>query len=275
MGTACGSPGAITIPSLLARADTEEPSIFRPEAMLRETRRQRHLPPGSVPAVCVLDPDGDIVRQLQRAGRAQPSASWACYHSTLWETADEDGPLGIVGGAVGAPYAVLVAEQLFASGCALLISITSAGQLESQWPPSGVVLIERALRGEGTSHAYLPPAPIVAAPAALITAVACAVRETAVPVTRGMSWTTDAPYRETATALAHAHAQGATVVEMEAAALYAFAAAHQRPVVCFAHVTNTMAVTEGDFDKGPADGVAQALTLVTATRRAWRHLGQS
>jgi len=39
------------------------------------------------------------------------------------------GELGIVGWAVGAPFAVLVAEQLFASGCRLLISVTSAGQI--------------------------------------------------------------------------------------------------------------------------------------------------
>jgi len=37
---------------------------------------------------------------------------------------------------------------------------------------------------------------------------------------------------------------------MEAAALYAFAEAKQKPVVCLAHVTNRMARTEGDFEKG-------------------------
>ena len=47
-------------------------------------------------------------------------------------------------------------------------------------------------------------------------------------------------------------------VEMEAAALYAFAAAARRSVVCFAHVTNSMAQTEGDFEKGEADGPGNA-----------------
>ena len=53
--------------------------------------------------------------------------------------------------AVGAPFAVLVAEQLFASGCRLLISVTSAGQIVSTAPPPYFVLIDRALRDEGTS----------------------------------------------------------------------------------------------------------------------------
>ena len=60
------------------------------------------------------------------------------------------------------------------------------------------------------------------------------------------------------------------LVEMEAVGLYAFAAARQRLVVCFAHVTNAMAVAEGDFEKGPADGVEQALIVLAAAIRGWQ-----
>ena len=54
---------------------------------------------------------------------------------------------------------------------------------------------------------------------------------------------------------------------MEAAALYAFAQARSKRVVCFAHVTNQMAVAEGDFEKGEADGAWDALTLIVAAAR--------
>jgi hypothetical protein len=56
---------------------------------------------------------------------------------------------------------------------------------------------------------------------------------------------------------------------MEAAALYALSAARGRPVVCFAHVTNTMAVAEGDFEKGPSDGAEHALRVVVAAANGW------
>jgi len=49
---------------------------------------------------------------------------------------------------------------------------------------------------------------------------------------------------------------------MEAAALYAFAAARGRSVLCFAHVTNRMGQIDGDFEKGAADDVEDALALV-------------
>ena len=57
---------------------------------------------------------------------------------------------------------------------------------------------------------------------------------------------------------------------MEAAALYAFARARGKPVLCFAHVTNQMAVVEGDFEKGEADGSAASLEVIATAARAWR-----
>lgn len=260
----------LTSTAFAERMDHDEPSIFLPKNMLRETRRQRSLPAGTAPDVCLLDPDGDIVRHLVRESRAKRSASWACYHTELWETNTERGRLGIVGCAVGAPFAVLVAEELFASGCELVVSMTSAGQIAPGLELPCTILIDRALRGEGTSHAYLPLALAVDADLDLIDAVETALDIAAVRTLRGTTWTTDAPFRETRTALATAAAAGALAVEMEAAALYALAAAHGRPIVCFAHVTNTMAVAEGDFEKGPNDGAEQALIVVDAAASGWR-----
>jgi uridine phosphorylase len=89
---------------------------------------------------------------------------------------------------------------------------------------------------------------------------------------RGETWTTDAPFRETRSALDAAAAAGLKAVEMEVAGLYAFAQARNKPVVCFALVTNQMAQVEGDFEKGPDDGAEHALALVAAAARGWRAL---
>jgi purine-nucleoside phosphorylase len=80
----------------------------------------------------------------------------------------------------------------------------------------------------------------------------------------GPSWTTDAPFRETADAIAAARAKGALAVEMESAALYAFARASGHKVLCLAHVTNTMAQAGDDFEKGEADGTVTALRVLAA-----------
>jgi uridine phosphorylase len=245
-------------------------SAFTPENLLREARRQKGLAETPVPDVCVLDPDGDMVRRLRWAGRAQQDSAWACYHTDLYRLSEGGLELGLVGCAVGAPFAVLVAEQLFASGCRLLISVTSAGRLAELRPPPYFVLIERALRDEGTSYHYQEPAEFSAADPKLLEAMDGAFAHIRVPVERGATWTTDAPFRETPAAIDAMTARGLLAVEMEAAALYAFAAARGKPVLCFAHVTNQMALIEGDFEKGEADGSVDALAVVRAAAEAWR-----
>ena len=83
-------------------------------------------------------------------------------------------------------------------------------------------------------------------------------------IENGSSWTTDAPYRETNSAIQIAKSMHINVVEMESAALYAFAQAKNKRVVCFAHLTNTMAQDEGDFEKGEENGSIKALELIYA-----------
>ncbi|UZJ24151.1 nucleoside phosphorylase [Rhodococcus antarcticus] len=238
-------------------------SLFEPENLLREARRQRDLPTAAVPRACLLDPDGDIVRHLA-AGPGRRHAGWACYHTEMWVT-DLDGvEIGVVGMAVGAPFAVLVAEQLAASGAELVISITSAGQIASLPTVPCFVLLERALRDEGTSAHYLPPARWSNLDAGLLTRLAGAFDHLPGPVLTGASWTTDAPYRETRSAIDAAERAGTVCVEMEAAGLYAYAAARRHPVVCLAHVTNTMATDGDDFEKGLDNGVHDALAVARA-----------
>ena len=84
----------------------------------------------------------------------------------------------------------------------------------------------------------------------------------------GASWTTDAPFRETAEAIDAARKRGIVAVEMEAAALYAFARAANVRVLCLAHVTNTMGLAGDDFEKGEAHGAHDALAALSAVVRA-------
>ena len=258
----------VSVPSPLTRADFAEPSVFAPENLLREARRQRRLAHGPIPDICLLDPDGDVVRYLQ-AMKNRRSDTWACYHTDMWLAHVEGLEIGVVGNAVGAPFAVLIAEEFFASGGSLLVSVTSAGQLDPTMTLPQTILVERALRGEGTSHAYLPPSSFAEADPELLAAVEAELRGHGLPVIRGGTWTTDAPFRETASAIASARAAGLQAVEMEIAGLYAFATARQKPVVCFALVTNQMAVDGDDFEKGAFNGAEHALAIVAAAGRAW------
>jgi len=61
---------------ILELKDPATPSIFLPENMLREARRQKNLADLAVPEICILDPDGDMLRQLQKSGRTTLCQGW-------------------------------------------------------------------------------------------------------------------------------------------------------------------------------------------------------
>jgi uridine phosphorylase len=157
-----------------------------------------------------------------------------------------------------------VAEELFASGCKTLLSLTSAGQIVPAGPTPYFIVIDRALRNEGSSYHYAAPSDYGEADPALVKAATDALVQQNLRVAMGASWTTDAPFRETEEAIETARAYGILAVEMEESALYTFAKARGVRVLCLAHVTNTMGQAGDDFEKGEADGTADALKVLAA-----------
>jgi uridine phosphorylase len=259
-------PDDVEIAPLLASKAHGEPSVFTASNLLREARRQRGLSERRVPPVCILDPDGDLARYVHETAGGQIDASWACYHTTLSRFALADQEIGIVPFTVGAPFAVLVAEELMATGCRLLINLTSAGRIAAPAGLAAFVVIERALRDEGTSFHYLPASRWSELRMDIRDALADLRVPGAPPLLHGSTWTTDAPFRETASDVSRHRAAGVLGVEMEAAALYAFAEAGGHSVLCLAHLTNELG-GEGDFEKGASDGAEDALRVVEAVVR--------
>ena len=252
------------------RHDTQAPSLFIPNNMLRKARRHRRIDVEAVPDICILDPDGDLLGFVVAQYGAVRAAGRAYYHSELFTcNMPEFGRIGVIGKVVGAPYAVLVAEPLFASGCRFLVNLSSVEQIASIAEPTYLVLIDRALRDEGTSAHYLPLADEVALDAGLLNRLEGALLATGPELDVGGTWTTDAPFRETERSVADARARGLLVVEMEAAGLYAFAVAQRRDVVCLAYVTNRLG-QPGDFGKGVAEAVSEALALIGRLAASWR-----
>lgn len=235
----------------LFRHRLSSPSAFRPEALVEAVRTERGIETASVPEICVLDFDGDLTDWLVKKGMAHPYPAWACFHTTMYSFEVGGIQCGIVARTIGGPYAVLVAEQLHVSGARVLLGLTSAGRVSPSLPVPSLVVATNAIRDEGTSYHYLSAADIVTAPAKLAANLYEGLQGLGLPVSQGLVWTTDAPYRETAEELAEHAADGALAVEMQAASLFAFAEARHADVGVVAHVTNAIDHTGEPFDKGP------------------------
>ncbi len=208
-----------------------------------------------VPPVCVLDFDGDLTDWLVETGAAQPCAEWACFHTAMFALKVDGVRCGLIARTIGGPFAVLVAEQLAVSGAKAVIGLTSAGRVAPELPVPALVVATSAVRDEGTSYHYLPPAATVEAPAGLARRLAEEIEDAGPPVFSGTVWTTDAPYRETRSQFERHAAAGVLAVEMQAASLFAFSAARGLACGVVAHVTNATDLADEGFDNSAqADG---------------------
>ena len=246
----------------------DSPSAFTPDALLTAVRSSKLLPDLPVPPICVLDFDGDLTDWLVRRGIAVPFEAWACFHTTMYIVEAEGVRCGIIARTIGGPYAVLIAEQLHASGVDLILGLTSSGRVSPALPLPAFVVATSAVRDEGTSFHYLPATREVCCPTPITGLLAEELSVVGVPVVQGCVWTTDAPYRETEDQL-HQHARGGVLaVEMQAASLFAFATARRANVGVLAHVTNAVDHPDEQFDKGSGeDGLRLLQAMLRAAQR--------
>lgn len=189
----------------------------------------------------------DFVAYLRQVGalddREVPGGAVLCYQPSLYDHVlraeglkpprrrdlplplpSTGGRVGLVGRfGIGAPGATSVLEELAALGTSAMVSIGTAGSLQRDLKPGDLVLCEAAVRDEGVSHHYLPPGRLATAPTEMTAALGAALRESGLAFRPGVSWTIDAPYRETVAEARHYQAEGVLCVEMEAAALFAVA----------------------------------------------------
>ncbi len=122
---------------------------------------------------------------------------------------------------VGEPTCVAQYEDLIAMGSKRLILLGNCGVLDRSIEDCGIIIPTAALRDEGTSYHYLPPSDSLAVNPKYRALFQDVLKECGYPWVEGITWTTDAPYRETRAKIARRKAQGAICVEMECAGMQA------------------------------------------------------
>ncbi|MFZ5571391.1 MAG: nucleoside phosphorylase [Thermodesulfobacteriota bacterium] len=134
----------------------------------------------------------------------------------------EGGKPALVGPMVGAPYAVILLENLIAWGARNILFFGWCGSLCPRLGIGDILLPDAAFIDEGTSlHYGGNPATAERPSASLARTVRDALSEAAVPFQEGGVWTTDAVFRETAAKVTGFRQRGALAVEMETSALFA------------------------------------------------------
>jgi uridine phosphorylase len=178
-----------------------------------------------MPTVGVACFFGDVVARVAAEHHARHVTHLTAEHGKhdVWEIDHRGGRLAFFQPGLGAPLSVGFLEEVIEEGCRTIVACGGCGALAGDLALGHVVIVSAALRDEGTSFHYLPPSRTVEADPEVVEQLQELLEKWDVPHTTGMSWTTDAFYRETRAKVARRRAEGCITVEMEASALIAVA----------------------------------------------------
>ena len=193
-----------------------------PEALIEPSRV---IQPRDVPEHCVISFFREVIEKVaaERQARVAVDIPWEDGPHRLYEIEHLGQRLAFFHPGVGAPLSAGLLEEMIAYGCRRFIVCGGCGVLEKHVTVGRLVVVTAAVRDEGTSYHYLPPAREVQAPERAVAALRQTLEQRGLPYLLGKTWTTDGPYRETRDRIARRRAEGCLTVEMEAAALLAVA----------------------------------------------------
>ncbi len=168
---------------------------------------------------------GDVVEAVAEAREARRVVDLVSEHGshTVWEIEEQGERVAFFQPGVGAPLAACFFEEAIEYGVRRAVACGGAGALVPELALGHPIVVAGAVRDEGTSYHYLPPARRVEADPEVVTLLESVLLRHGTTFSTGLSWTTDAPYRETPARIAARQEEGCISVEMEAAALLAVA----------------------------------------------------
>ncbi len=212
-----GEQAALQFDYPILEFDPSEAAIIEPGEVLQRIDIAEH---------CVLCFFQDVIGALRAEGRLtfKKNLNSEMGDNPLYELDVEGRRLALFHPGIGAPLAGGFLEELIALGCRNFIACGGAGALDASLVLGHAVVVESAVRDEGTSYHYLPPSREVAASPQAVAALERTLQRDDVPYVTGKTWTTDGIYRETQAKARLRRAEGCLTVEMEAAAFFAVAA---------------------------------------------------
>ena len=132
-------------------------------------------------------------------------------------------PIALFNAPVGASACVAILEDLIAFGMKKLVLFGTCGVLDETIKETSIIVLQMAIRDEGTSYHYLPASDEIEVNVGLHDFLTSFLTDKGISHTVGKVWTTDGIYRETAEKLYKRKKAGAICVDMECSAVAALA----------------------------------------------------
>ena len=126
-------------------------------------------------------------------------------------------------GQVGCPACAGNLDLFNALGIRHVMFCGGGGVLDKNIGVGQLLVVEGAIRDEGFSYHYIEPSRYIYTDPEVTSRIVDYMEDNSIPYLRGITWTTDAMFRETPERIALRRAEGAKIVEMEQAGCIAVA----------------------------------------------------
>lgn len=195
------------------------PSLLNPQDIVQYRRHLGRLPKMECPEGLLLCLERGLPRRMRWRVPVREAGSMLGDVYQVKRPGSKVAVIANFGG--GAPVVAELAEEFAAWGTRRMILMTWGGGLQPDLKPGDIVVCNEAIRDDGTSHHYLPPARTIQASPVLAEGLVSELSNLGSTCSLGTTWTTDAPYRETLEEVRQYQMEGVKTVEMESAGLFA------------------------------------------------------
>ncbi len=202
--------------------DLSEPGILSPMEFISHRCALKRVPLPRLPGLCILGFLPQFQRYIQKMYKPVIVDFLNPGHPYAHFTKNTKSMTYLFPG-IGASLSGALLEECIALGAETILFIGTAGVLDPAIGREEIILPSCALRDEGTSFHYAPAGRYAEPDSLLLAAVRNTLIKRALFYHEGMTWTTDAPYRETPSSVKRMRKEGCICVDMEASALFSIA----------------------------------------------------
>jgi uridine phosphorylase len=199
----------------------KEDSLFTPKDYLKYEKKMGNFPKFKAPAAVIMIFNRRLQDYIIKNHRVKKVNFCGLDLYLLKDSKNQIAVTSRFG--IGAPTTAAHMDELITFGVKKFLIIGSAGYLQKNLNYGDIVVCDKAIRDEGTSHHYLKPGKYAYASKSLVEKVEEILKKSKIKYTKGASWTIDAPYRETVAEVKRYKKEGVLTVEMEASAAFAVA----------------------------------------------------
>ena len=213
--------------TIFQRTEISEPVLFGPSDT---TKRIENFP-----EICISTFSENIIEKFSSLKGVEKIAELYSANGILpvYKIRYKDKEIAFYRSMVGAPACVACFEEIVAMGVKKFVLFGSCGVLDDNKVKDNIIIPVSAVRDEGTSYHYITPSPEIEANTHSIQILENVLTACGYPYVKGKTWTSDAIYRETLSAIKERQQEGCLAIEMECASMFAVSKYRHIPFIQF------------------------------------------